>query len=103
MNFSSKRLTEDLILSVDYSTTGLLADGETIISAVWTNSVRTGTDLAPQNMISGSSAIDGTVVSQMIIGGVLDVWYWPICTATTSLGQILVLPDPGQGSLHVVA
>ncbi len=103
MNFTNKRIAEDVILSVDYSTTDVLADGETIVSATWTNSVRSGTDPAPQNMLSGAASINGLIVSQLLIDGVLDVWYWPICTALTSLGQTLVLPDPGQGSLHVVA
>jgi len=103
MNFTNKRVAEDVIFSVDYSTTGLLADGETITFAVWTNSVREGTDPHPENMISGAASINGSVVSQLIEGGLAEVYYWPICTATTSLGQILVLPDPGQGSLHVVA
>lgn len=103
-NFSPKRVNEHIILTVDYCTSEVIATGELITSATWSNSVRTGVDPAASAMVSGSATIDstGTKVSQMIVGGVIGVSYFPICTAITNYGQILVLPDPGQGALFVV-
>lgn len=100
MDWTPKRVGETEIFAVDY--TALLGTGETISSAVWTNSVKEGTDASPGSMITGSAAISGAVVSQKITGGVAGVYYWPICTATTSLGQIIVLPEPNDGALMVV-
>lgn len=98
-DFTSKRVGETEVFTVDY--TKNLSVGETILSAVWTNSVKTGTDALPGSMIQGVATITGTLVSNKITGGIAGVYYAPICTATTSLGQILVLPEPPNGQLLV--
>lgn len=101
MDYTEKRVTEREIISVDF--TDDLAIGETILSAVWTCSVKIGTDPAANAMISGTATIVGPIVSTLLIDGLAGVHYYPICTITTSLGQRLVLPDPGQGAIEVVA
>jgi hypothetical protein len=100
-DFTPKRVAEVETFSVDY--TALLGTGETITSAVWSNSVKAGADANPGAMISGFAGIDGAVVNQKIQGGIAGVYYWPICTATTSANQIIVLPEPNDGALLVVA
>lgn len=100
-DFTPKRVSESEIFAVDY--TALLAEGETITSAVWSNSVKSGVDANPGAMISGGATITGPMVMQTLTGGVAGVSYWPICTAVTSLGQTIVLPEPGYGALAVVA
>jgi hypothetical protein len=52
-------------------------------------------------MIVGAASIDGGKVSQMIGSGVPGVRYAPICTAQTSNGQTLILPEYGNGQLEV--
>jgi hypothetical protein len=52
-------------------------------------------------MIQGEATITDSKVSQMVTAGVAGVRYEPRCTATTTLGQILILPDPGYGRLLV--
>lgn len=99
-DFTPKRVAESEIFSVDYSV--LLGTGETITSAVWTNSVKEGTDASPNAMISGPASITGAVVSQKLTAGVAGVYYWPICTATTSANQVIILPEPNDGALLVV-
>jgi len=101
VDFTPKRIQETEIFSVDY--TALLGTGETITSAVWTNSVKEGTDASPSSMVSGFASITGAVVSQKLTGGVAGVYYWPICTAVTSAGQTIILPEPNDGALLVVA
>jgi hypothetical protein len=100
-DFTPKRVSESEIFAVDY--TALLGEGETITSAVWTNSVKSGADANPGAMISGTASIEGSLVMQKLAGGVAGVSYWPICTAVTSMGQTIVLPEPGYGALAVVA
>lgn len=99
-NFTPKRAGETEVFTVDFS--ALLATGETITSAAWSISVVSGSDPSAASMIDGSASISGSKVSQLITGGVSDVTYAPICTANTSLGQVLILPDPGRGFLQVV-
>jgi hypothetical protein len=99
MNFSPKRATETEIFAVDFAP--LLAVGETIQSAVWTSTVVDGIDPTPNATISGVATISGTKVSNKIAAGIPGVRYAPICTAQTSLGQMLVLPEYGHGLLLV--
>lgn len=99
MNFTPKRYTENEVFTVDYADD--LADGETILSAAWSISTVDGTDPAAASMISGSAQITGSIVCQRITGGVPGVRYAPICTAQTSMGQKLVLPEYGMGQLEV--
>lgn len=102
MNFTPKRVIEKLVLAVDYATSNVLGPGVTITSAVWSISVVIGTDPNPAAMIDGAAQISGTKVLQSIIGGVQNCTYSPICIATTSTGEVIVLPDPGAGFLQVV-
>jgi hypothetical protein len=99
MNFSPKRAIETEIFTVDYVNN--LAAGETILSAVWTSTVAAGADASPNATIQGAASISGTKVSTKITAGLPGVRYAPICTAQTSLGQVLVLPEYGDGLLDV--
>jgi hypothetical protein len=99
-DFAPKRVAEVARFRVDYS--ARLGTGVTITNATWTVSVKRGTDANPAAMISGSATIAGPIVSQMLTGGVSGVAYYPICTATTSDGQTLILPEPYTGALEVV-
>jgi hypothetical protein len=100
MDFTSKRVSEAEIFTVDFA--DLLGAGETILSASWSMRVKAGVDPAASGMIQGSVTITGTKVSQMVTAGVAGVRYEPLCTALTSLGQVIELPDPGEGLLMVV-
>lgn len=102
MNFTPKRAAEKTVLTVDYSTCNELGPGETIATAVWSNGVVIGTDPSPSAMIDGAAQINGLQVLQSVIGGVQNCTYAPICTATTSSGKVIVLPDPSVGFLQVV-
>ena len=66
-----------------------LATSETISSASTTATVYSGTDASPSSLIGGAPSISGSTVSQKIIGGTLGVTYALVCSATTSLGQVL--------------
>jgi hypothetical protein len=100
MDFTPKRVGESEVLTVDF--VDLLGEGETILSASWSIRVKTGVDAAASSMILGASTTIGTKVSQMVTAGVAGVRYEPLCTALTSLGQVLELPDPDEGLLLVV-
>lgn len=84
-----KRPIEREFFAFDYR--ALLAAGEVIDEATWSIAVAQGADAAPAAMLSGSPVINGTKVSQLVIGGVNNVQYLLQCTAETSTGQILVL------------
>jgi hypothetical protein len=105
MTWTAKRVGETEAFTADFAggVTPRLGTGETITSAVWSVSVVTGVDASPSAMLSGSLAISGAKVTQMITGGVAGVVYRLICTALTSAGQTLVLPDIGRDTLAVVA
>lgn len=100
-NFPAKRVAEVIIYTVDFS--GELAPGETIVSAVWTNQVNIGIDGMPGAMIWGAASITGSKVSQKITGGVADASYGLICTARTSQGEVLILPESNLSMLLVRA
>jgi len=68
-----------------------LAIGETLSSASVAATVYSGTDAAPSAIISGSDSISGSQVTQLITGGTLGVTYLLVCTANTSLSQVLEL------------
>jgi hypothetical protein len=101
MDFTPKRIAEREVFTVDYA--ALLGTGETITTAVWSITAQRGIDASASAMIQGSATISGTKVSQVISGGLADVFYAPMCIATTSTGQALVLPEYGNGMLHVTA
>jgi hypothetical protein len=98
MNFTPKRAAEIEVFSVDYVNS--LPPGVTIVTAVWTVASSHGTPMP--GMIVDIAAISGSVVSQLIGGGVPGVTYVPQCAATCSDGQVLILPEPNDGFLEVV-
>lgn len=67
--------------------------GETILSSVWTITVKDGVDPNASAMLSGSPTINGTKVTQKIIGGVDGVQYCLTCLATTSGPEKIPLFD----------
>ena len=67
---------------------GDLAAGETILTASTVGTLYSGTDPAPA-VVSGSAAISGSIVTQLLTGGVLGCVYSLAITITTSLGQTL--------------
>jgi len=67
--------------------------GETIQSAVWSITVKQGTDPNPSAMLSGTAIINGTKVSQKVIGGLDGVQYCLTCLATTSGPEKIPLFD----------
>lgn len=98
-NFSTMRVGELEVFSVDFSTTGSLAAGETIGAAVWTMRSVDGSPV-PAGMLPGPGAIAGLVCS-MYVSAVAAGVFLPLCTATTSRGQQITLPDPGYGQLVI--
>ena len=87
--FVSKAVGETKKLTFDF-----LADlgvTETISSAPVTAAVFSGTDATPSGIISGSSSISGSVVTQAVTAGTAGVTYLLTCTATTSASQILII------------
>jgi len=84
-----KSVSETVTLA--FSFLSHLATGETISSASTTATVYSGTDASPSSLISGAASISGSTVSQKVIGGTLGVTYTLACSATTSLGQVVVL------------
>jgi hypothetical protein len=99
MNFSPMRSAEVEVFTVDFVNS--LAPNETILSAVWTSTVSAGSDASPNATIQGTASISGSKVSNKIGHAIPGVRYAPICTAQTSLGQTLVLPEYGDGLLEV--
>lgn len=83
--FSNKTPTEVITVGFDFSR--LLITGETISTATVTAVVSSGTDSAPENIIDGSESIAGSLVSQMITGGVNGVDYVLSAFVTTSQGN----------------
>ncbi len=97
--FEGKLLGETATLTFDF--TSRLGVTETISSASTTAATYSGTDASPSSVISGSAAISGQKVTQVVTGGTLGVTYLLTCTATTSLNQVLLLTGflvvvPGQ-------
>ena len=87
--FESKAAGETKKLTFDFLSE--LAVSETISSAPVTAAVFSGTDATPSAIISGSSSISGSVVTQTIAAGTAGVTYLLTCTATTSTSQVLIL------------
>lgn len=77
--------------SKPYEWTFSLPAGVTISSAVCSASVYSGTDSAPNNIISGSASISGAVVTQKLIAGTAGVIYLVLCSATLSNSTTLQL------------
>jgi hypothetical protein len=85
----SKKVEETSVVTFDF--TSRLNVGATISTQVVTSEVYSGVDASPSAMISGSASASGTVVTQLITGGVLGVLYLLECVITTSDGQTLSL------------
>jgi hypothetical protein len=85
--YPPKKLAETVQLAPNFISA--LQASETIATAVCTASVFSGTDPNPAAIISGAAAINGTIVTQLVTGGVLGCVYEFLCTVTTSLGQTL--------------
>lgn len=86
--FEGKPLGETENVTFNYLSR--LAVGETISSASVTAAVYSGSDPSPGSIVSGTSSISASVVTQAITGGVLGVTYKLTCTALTSAGQTLL-------------
>lgn len=67
-----------------------LEAGETLTGATVSATVYTGIDASPSNILVGSPTINGANVHQMMTAGIVGVVYDLKCTASTSLGQILI-------------
>ena len=87
LRFSRKRIDEDKKLSWDFSND--MAAAETISTKVVTATVHSGTDASPGNIVSGSAASAGQVVTQLIVDGVDGVTYMLEFEITTSQSQTL--------------
>jgi len=90
--FSAKQSGESVLYGMDFRNG--LAEGETLISVsggTWYVVVLSGVDAAPTSTLSGPPTINGSLVTQLIVGGVSDVTYKFTCSVSTSLGQILEL------------
>jgi len=98
-NFTPKRAAEIEIFGVDFSDE--LAPGEAIVSAAWSVTPVDGVDPAANAMIQGGEQLIGSISAQRIGGGVPGVRYAPICTAQTSMGQTIVLPEVSFGELYI--
>ena len=77
------------IVSEVFDFTSRLAAGETISAATVTAFVYSGSDPTPAALISGPAAISGGKVTQRVTGGFMGNVYDLVCTATTSVGQVL--------------
>ena len=87
LRFSRKRIDENKKLSWDFAND--LAAAETISTQTVTATVHSGTDASPGNIVSGSAATVGSVVTQLIVDGVDGVEYLLEFEITTSQGQTL--------------
>lgn len=85
----AKKLGETVVVPCDFLSR--LSLGETITSASCTCVVYAGVDPSPANVISGTATVSGSIVNQLITGGVLGVIYELLFRAVTSLGQVLEL------------
>lgn len=68
-----------------------LESTETISSHVCDCVVEVGTDANPENVLSGSTSVEGKQVTQLITGGVVGAIYRVSCDIVTSLGQHLTM------------
>src|SRR5208282_358467 len=86
----AKKLGETVFEPFDYISQ--LSAGESVVSATCSCVVYTGNDPNPSAVISGSPSFSGTIVNQLVTGGVLGTIYELRMTAVTSLGQTIELP-----------
>ena len=87
--FSYKLTTENELFTFDFSP--ILADTETILTAVCTVQVKDGVDPSPDSIKSGSPGIAGDLVTQRVLGGLSGITYRLEMTITTSLANTYTL------------
>lgn len=75
---------------ITFNFSGEIGWSETISSATVSAALWSGTDSAA-NLISGSAAISGAIVTQLIAGGISGNMYMITCAITTSAGQVLTM------------
>lgn len=80
----------DEIEFIGFNLATRLGPGETIQAATFTVAVVAGNDPAPLSMLQGGAVIDGSIVKQLLRGGVAGVHYRVAMEANTSAGQKMV-------------
>lgn len=101
INFPSLCAGDDVVLTCEYK--HVMPPGVTILSVRPSISVHAGSDSNAQAMFASAPAISGTKVGIRIQALVAGVSYYPRLHVTLSDGETVTLPDPGYGSLTVVA
>lgn len=101
MNFTDMTVGEVETFSYDFKNS--LPPGRTITGAAPSIRVHAGVDPNPQAMVVGQPTVSGSIVSVQLRALVAGVSYYPRMTATFDDLQQVTLPDPGEGSLRVVA
>ena len=87
-NFSDKDPLETVVLTVDF--TAVMADGETVQSAVWSITRENDTE-DTASMLDGATDISAApLIRQRITGGTVGGTYLHRAKITTSAGRILV-------------
>lgn len=84
----TKLVAETKLYTFDF--TSELPEGETIVSAEVTITTYSGTDAAPDDLVSGVATISGAQVTQLLTGGTLGVLYYAECSVVLSDDQELV-------------
>ena len=79
------------IVPVTFDFVDDIATGATVTPVSVTVSVIEGTDASPSALLSGAATATGSVVTQWIDSGVVDVVYKLTSLVTVSDGQTLVL------------
>jgi len=89
-DYSPANVDENEIFGIDFVDD--FNSTETILSATWSLTVKTGTDATPSSHLIGISSLQGrTQTSQRISGLVAGVTYIVKCVATTNQGNTYVL------------
>lgn len=86
MSFSPK--VSDEVEYFGFNFAERLGQGEMIVSAGFT--ISSDADANAQSMLHGPSAVAGSIVKQLIVGGIPGVTYSLTVTAKTSNGQVMV-------------
>jgi hypothetical protein len=94
--FPSKNQLATVLCSFDFLS--MLAASETLVSALVTVTIRTGSDPNPSAVLSGAASFAGKTVNQLVTGGVVGVIYVLTCSVVTSTGQDLVM----NGELSII-
>lgn len=77
-------------LTLEFPMLSRLVVGETVISAVVTSTVYIGIDPTSSSMISTLPILSGSVVNQLVVGGLPGVIYNISCAVRTSLNNIVI-------------